>query len=311
MLLQVVLAPDGLSVQLPPALVAVATPRHPAAAAGSAAPAAAAAAASGAHSAPNNSSSNANVGVVWEEQVDDAVAAAGGMATVVLVPADARWGQWQWDLYPPLHSPERRAISQTTTSVAFPLHARAHPCLPSLHHVRCNPRWASARVAANQHTSKPAHQHTSTQAQSPCPSCPRLFQRCRSLPVREESIAARGSLLSSVAQLLGCPSPAHVLQWGRVGHKVTLVADPRDGAAAAAGGPGPRQAGQQGGAAHHHHHGDDVVAANAAAACLVGAEAAGERCQDWDRKPGPCSLQLSLWGASNSKKLKVGQSGLG
>lgn len=108
--LQVALAADGLSVQLPPALVAVATPRHPAAAAGTAAPAAAAS------GAPNNSSSNAgnaHAGVVWEEQVDDAVAAAGGMVTVVVVPADARWGLWQGGLHPTLHSTRPGATSQS------------------------------------------------------------------------------------------------------------------------------------------------------------------------------------------------------
>ncbi|KXZ56918.1 hypothetical protein GPECTOR_1g828 [Gonium pectorale] len=58
-----------------------------------------------------------------------------------------------------------------------------------------------------------------------------------SLPLREETLPARGSLLDAVAALLACPSPHHVLQWGRVGHKATCAADPRvavEGVAAAA-----------------------------------------------------------------------------
>ncbi|GFR40514.1 hypothetical protein Agub_g1083, partial [Astrephomene gubernaculifera] len=38
-----------------------------------------------------------------------------------------------------------------------------------------------------------------------------------SLPLREECVPARGSLLVRVAELLACPSHCHVLQWGRVG----------------------------------------------------------------------------------------------
>ncbi|GIL99785.1 hypothetical protein Vretimale_4904, partial [Volvox reticuliferus] len=54
-----------------------------------------------------------------------------------------------------------------------------------------------------------------------------------SLALREESIPARGCLLSRVAELLACPSPHHVMQWGRVGHKVSVMADPRVVAAVA------------------------------------------------------------------------------
>ncbi|KAG2487927.1 hypothetical protein HYH03_013507 [Edaphochlamys debaryana] len=48
-----------------------------------------------------------------------------------------------------------------------------------------------------------------------------------SLPLREQAVPAHGSLLSSVADLLACPSPHQVLQWGRVGHKASYAADPR------------------------------------------------------------------------------------
>ncbi|KAG2442401.1 hypothetical protein HXX76_002487 [Chlamydomonas incerta] len=52
-----------------------------------------------------------------------------------------------------------------------------------------------------------------------------------SLPLREERLSVRRPLLDGVAQLLNCPSPAHVLQWGRVGHKATVARDPRGAAA--------------------------------------------------------------------------------
>ncbi|GLI69182.1 hypothetical protein VaNZ11_013751, partial [Volvox africanus] len=54
-----------------------------------------------------------------------------------------------------------------------------------------------------------------------------------SLALREESVPAHGCLLSRVSELLACPSPHHVMQWGRVGHKVSVMTDPRVAAAVA------------------------------------------------------------------------------
>lgn len=58
----------------------------------------------------------------------------------------------------------------------------------------------------------------------------------------------RTPLLAGVAALLGCPSPAHVLQWGRVGHKATVARDPRGGGETEAAAEGAGQAGAPGAA---------------------------------------------------------------